>query len=300
MGKPVRWGRLGRWVAACAMAVLASGCTTVRNGGAPDPSFSLQSDLEALKEHFKAGASVQGYYAGQETDQRRNEFVAARLALSNLAYIQFISSLTADKQQLDAATDLFTLGLAVAGTLVTGSQVKTYLAAASALALGTKSTIDKHFYFEKTTPALIAAMNAKRKEVLVRILAGLQLPIAQYSFPQALSDTHDYYVAGTLNGAIANIQADAGAKEAVSDRDIRELKPVPVVVIDAREKVTSAVQAAARSNDLESIKKMMTLLGIPTADAKDVETAKALLLGRYRDILRNNIDLAAQIAAKLP
>src|SRR4051812_22361608 len=104
-----------RFVAvAWAFAVLG-GCASLRNGGAPDPAYSVQADLESLQEQFKEAAGIENFYKGSKDEAARNEFLDARIALANLAYIKFISELTADKQHLDAASDMLVLGLSLLG-----------------------------------------------------------------------------------------------------------------------------------------------------------------------------------------
>jgi hypothetical protein len=295
MGDGTGGGAMLRMMGLAMAAGLVSGCSSLRHGGAPDPVYSVQGDLDSLRKQFEAGASIAKFYEGAPSAEKRNEFVSSRLALANLSYIQFVSSLTSDKQQLDAATDMFTLGLSVAGTLVPGVRSKSNLAAAGALALGSKSAVDKHFYFEKTAPALVAAMNAQRKQVLVRILEGANLPLAQYSFPQAVSDTHDYYAAGTLNAAIAAIQTDAGAKEAVADDKVRDLQSVTPEERDSRAAVSRAVLAIIASQDLARIRKALALLGLEGLPQGTLKEAADALRENFRPALRANPGKAAQV-----
>lgn len=208
--------------AAILCIVALSGCATIQHGGAPIPAFNLENDIKELTETFGTKASIAKYYQlkGDKTSAR-DEFIDGRLALYNIRYLVFIRDLGVDKQHLDAATDILLLGVGLAGTLTGGLRSKTNLAAFAALITGTKISIDKHFYFEKTVPALVATMNAQRKEVLIRIMRGRQLGTDKYPFTQALADLYDYEQAGTLIGAINIIQVDAGAKEVKADGEIR-------------------------------------------------------------------------------
>jgi hypothetical protein len=278
---------------ACALA----GCSSLRNGGAPDPAYSVDQDLASLREQFKLGASVSNFYAGRQDQAARNEFISSRVALANLSYMQFISALTNDKQQLDAATDMFTLGLNIAGTLVGGAQAKENLAAAAALVLGSKATIDKHYYFEKTTPALISAMNAQRKVVLVRILEGATLQIEQYSFPQALADTHEYYAAGTLTGGISAIQVTSGEKEAQADAQVRllQLDPVSTEERTARREVSVAILEIINSGSLDRMKKALNALGLAGLPQSTAAEASKSLEG-WRAAVREGTALKLRAA----
>ncbi|MES2951577.1 MAG: hypothetical protein V4858_23860 [Pseudomonadota bacterium] len=290
------------WVLTATALTTLTGCASLRNGGAPDPAYTVQGDLESLKKQFEIGASVAEFYkAGNQTAERRNEFVSSRVAMANLAYLQFIGSLTADKQHLDAATDIFALGLNIGGTLVSSARAKANLAAVAALALGSKSSIDKHFYFEKTTPALIAAMNAQRKEVLVRILEGANLRLEQYSFTQGIADTHDYYAAGTLNSAISAIQADAGAKEAKADREVRMLKLEWVAPAEkaTRASASETIVAIIASGNLDRVQKALVLLGLDGLPKSTLAEATESLEKNFRGALRANLGKAGAISEQL-
>lgn len=203
------------------IAVL-SGCATIQHGGAPIPPFNLENDIKELTDTFGPKASIAKYYQpGGDKRAARDEFIDGRLTLYNIRYLQFIRDLGVDKQHLDAATEVLLLGVGLAGTLTGGERAKTNLAALAALITGTKISIDKHFYFEKTVPALVATMNAQRKTVLLKIMTGQKFDVDVYPFTQALADLYDYEQAGTLIGAINTIQVDAGAKEVKADGEIR-------------------------------------------------------------------------------
>ncbi len=203
--------------------VILQGCANLRSGGAPEPSFDINSDLEKLALEFESGTNITNFYKAPSKDAR-NRFVTGRLVQIDLRYLQFIRALTADKQQLDSATDIANLTLNLAGTLVGGARAKTNLAALAAGISGSKAIIDKDYYYEKSIDALVATMNAKRKEVLVGMLKGLTLPLDFYSFETAVIDLNEYYLAGTLNGALRFIHSEAVKSETISDKDIKEVR----------------------------------------------------------------------------
>ena len=58
-------------------------------------------------------------------------------------------------------------------------------------------------------------MDATRRTVLAKISEGLAKPDGDYPLVAALSDLQDYYIAGTLNGALNQISKDAGGQDPV-------------------------------------------------------------------------------------
>jgi hypothetical protein len=205
------------------------GCTSLRYAGAPPPSYNVDEDLKQLAEYFKPATAVSNYYSlVTPTPKDRDVVISARLVMINLEYLKWLLTVTADKQFLDTAADVLVLSLDLAATITGGKTGKTILSAVSAGVTGSKTSIDKHYYYEKTIPALIAAMNAQRKVVLERILIGMKGDLEDYSFEQALSDVYEYYQAGTFMGAVMAIQSDSGAKEKKADEKILMLtRPTP-------------------------------------------------------------------------
>lgn len=234
--------RLSRVLIAVALA-LTSACSTIRQGGAPDPSFDLDGDIAQLAIHFQPATNIKVFYQSPSKDAR-DRIIVGRLVLIDLRYLQFIRTLSADKQHLDSAADILTLSLNLIATVTGGAIAKANLSALSAGVTGTKVTIDKHYYFEKSVPALVSTMNARRKEVLTRILEGLKNPLERYSFEQGLSDLTEYYLAGTLNGALQAIQTSAAEREKLSDSQIKriqKLTPYTVRQIDVTEELTRSL-----------------------------------------------------------
>jgi hypothetical protein len=192
------------------------GCTGIRYAGAPTPSYDVDADLAQLAEQFKAATSVSDYYGIKPpgpTQKDRNKVISGRMVMIDLEYLKWLRTMTADKQLLDTSSDALIISLSLAATIAGGDMAKSILSALAAGVTGVKASVDKHYYYEKTIPALASAMNAQRKTVFERILEGMNKSLEEYSFEQGLSDLNDYYQAGTLMGAVTAIQADAGAKE---------------------------------------------------------------------------------------
>lgn len=248
-----------------ATTALLSSCSTIRNGGSPEPSFDIESDLKQLSTEFESSTNITNYYntAAARRLDARNRFISGRLVQIDLQYLKFIKALTADKQQLDAATDIAALSINLAGTLVGGARAKTNLAAAAAGIGGAKTTIDKDFYYEKSIEALVATMNAKRKEMLIPILTGLSSTIDQYPFERALTDLQSYYLAGTLNGAVQFINVQAADSEAKSDKTIKVLYKLPIPTEPQITDISQLTEAIGLSDlTIDNAKSALLYLGI--------------------------------------
>ena len=291
-----------------ALVTLLPGCSTIRNGGAPDPSFDINKDLEQLSKEYESATNITNFYKTPIANRvdARNRFMSGRLVQIDLQYLRFIRTLTSDKQQLDAAADIASLSLNLAGTLVGGANAKTNLAAAAAGIGGVKTTIDKDFYYEKSIEALVATMNARRKEVLIQILTGLSSSIEQYPFERAIIDLQQYYLAGTLNGAVQFINTRAAESEAKSDKTINVLYKLPVPTesqVNEVELLTDAI--GSPSLTIDQAKLALRALGVAEEDLPEVlddstgkNGLKSLLKYQVRKAMRTADDDARAAAIK--
>jgi hypothetical protein len=206
-------------------ALIVTGCATVT--GYPTRSVDVKSELDALS--YYTNAEVIKIYNSPDDSGRggktkkdfRNEVVNGRLAAIDIQYNCYQKRLYEEGIGTSILADWVVLGLGGA-TAVTGSAaVKAALGAAITGVTGAKVSLDKNAYFDKTLPALIAKMQAARKEVLVRIRMGLSQGDGDYPLTQALVDLEDYYNAGTIPGAIAGITASAAADAQQADNDLK-------------------------------------------------------------------------------
>ena len=268
-----------RVVALLLLVLSLSGCfTTFAEGGMPQASFDVDADIKKLATTFDTAKDIDAFYAAP-SETTRNRFVTGRLALVDLRYLQFIRGLTADKQQLDAAGDLANLTLNLAGTLVGSARAKTNLAAAAAGIGGTKTSVEKNFYYERSVDALVSTMNAKRKEVLVRILGSISGSLEAYAFPLAVADVHDYFQAGTLNGALNFISSQAGEQEKSADRKlelVRDKALLPPAINVVKGKLTDSLAAGDLSLDRAN-KALLALGQAPDKLPVELADSKSLL-----------------------
>lgn len=213
------------WVAILA---LISGCSGMSKPGFPDQSVDDTQLIAELERLFATGNEITDYYDANKTPvaqrtTKRNEIVGGRMTLMDLHYNRFLQRISLNKQTLDTVTDIIELGVNLAIPLVGGAGTKDILGVVSAGITGTKLTIDKNFFFEKTVPVLVSEMNAQRKQARVPIMEGLGRPAGEYPLEQALVDLNNYYFAGTFIGALQSIQAQAGETEKAADKELKSI-----------------------------------------------------------------------------
>ncbi|MBI3799356.1 MAG: hypothetical protein HY268_20620 [Deltaproteobacteria bacterium] len=249
--------------------MVSTSCATLK--AYPDRATDAGAEIQALDKYLQPDA-ITKYESANDSDRSglskqawRNEVVNARVRADDLYFNQFQQRLFQEGIGFGLATDWIVLALNAAGTLATAGTVNA-LSAASTGVVGGKAAFDRSVYLEKTMPALVATMAAKRKEVLVRIREGLTKNIDEYPLPLALSDLESYYDAGTIPGAIIEVANAAGATAKNADAQLESLlivAPVPPDLQVRRENMADFVKIL-KPNELDVLAKS---LRVRTGDA---------------------------------
>lgn len=140
--------------------------------------------------------------------------------LIDVNYHQFENELYRGRALFDTATDLAIVGLGAAGALVDATGTQAILAAISGGIGGARVSINKNFFREQSTNALISTMRASRKAKLNFMRGAETLSILDYTMSRALVDITEYYNAGTIVGAFESIVSEAGQKEQTATQAI--------------------------------------------------------------------------------
>jgi len=228
-------------------AVVLTGCSTIINGGAPPQTTRIEDDLKAIEKHLAGAASIDEFYKNP-SESARNQFISARLVSMNIRYLEFVRTTTSERQAIDAASDILVLSLGLAGATFNAAGTKTVLAAVSSGISGGATALNKHYFFEKTIPALVATMNAKRLEAMIPILQGRGKLLSEYSLEQAITDLNQYYQAGTFLGALQAIHNDAGARQVEANAVIATLTEIPDDLIKRKADMIAAINSLQAAN----------------------------------------------------
>jgi hypothetical protein len=213
-------------LAVICVGLILGACSTGALSGGPKSPFDLAADIAAVEAQLESQASIEAYYRGAETRERRDAFVAARMSLIDLSYARYVSGLNATRAVSDTTFDIGNVAIGVANTVVGGDQDRRVLSAITAILTGTRSSIEDAFFDGQTTDLLITQMNSARRQASVRILEGLQQDIADYPLTAALVDLNEYYQAGTVHGALMSSLVSAAREQAAAEARIEQLRSV--------------------------------------------------------------------------
>ncbi len=195
----------------------ASGCMAIR--GYPNET---NPDTAMERENQKLNAQCLALPSPDDRRSCRDAVVHQRLRVIDRDFFEFSNKIRGEATQLNLMADLAVLGLSGAGA--TAPAIAPVLAAVSGGITGAKTAISKDAYYEKTMPALLAAMEAQRKAVLVKIEAGLALGTDKYSLAVALTDVEAYRQAGSIDGAVMQITQESGDNITKADENIANIR----------------------------------------------------------------------------
>lgn len=244
------------WMAAvfaCALACVMGGCNSTRHGY-PKRALDEEAQLRSFETAYDLTELIAAYHQSVEEDgtpdertKARNKVIDGFLVLTDLHYAAFVKVFSARRKDFDTAADVVVLGLSGAGAVLDPSSTTRILAAISGGVTGTKATVEKNYFYEKTIPILIASMNARREETLTAILNGRKESDDAYPLARAWADLSRYYFAGTFDGALQTIQTDSGKRQAEAEKENSEIRLVPTnpdpLARDARDSVRAWIDA---------------------------------------------------------
>lgn len=183
----------------------------------PYSAAQLKGDLEqyrdAMKELGEADTREKQDAARRKAREYRDKMIGRIRADIRWNSGEFEEHLRERMAGWETGADLAELSLSLATTVTGGEGSKTVLAAILTAVKGARISVDKNYFREKTSEALISMLRAARIEkdtLIVRKMTALD--VHEYTFEEAWNDLIDLYYAGTLTSALQRLADHAGAK----------------------------------------------------------------------------------------
>lgn len=201
------------------MAVGLSACATIRGAQTTPSELRTSTPAESTEQALlnfhsssndkRKGLSPFGY---------RNYMIGQYSQRIETNYDRFVDQLNSGSRSSALGFDLLQLGLSGATGLVKQSAVEE-LSVASTLAAGTRASVDKRVFYDRTITALIASMDAERSDIKKDIAQKRKLPASVYAMEDAIDDLNRLVNAGSINRAFSRITRSAeNEREAAEDR----------------------------------------------------------------------------------
>jgi len=203
----------------CLLCVLlCSGCRHKTNSNNL-PLVIDKTELEAIR------AKIADYRANPDhvTQQTRNDLVERIIGVSDDHYHSLRNGLLKSRNTLDFLGEVTSTTVSAVGALIGDVDTKSILSTTSTLTQSTKTSIDKAFYSNKSTDAIISKMDALRATQLQVIVTGEDKEPPTYGLEAALNDVRKYDDAGTVPTALIAINADAAANKNDAEHKLQNL-----------------------------------------------------------------------------
>ena len=156
------------------------------------------------------------------------------------------------------------LGL-TGGGAIAGERAANILSAGGASLTGAKASLNKEVYFEKTLPALVASMDARRLTLKVAVLQKMRMPIDAYSLSEAILDLATYQLSASIDGAIEQITGDANTAKEVATRSYTNLVATCVHPEPGVLPIAGRIATALRSLQPATDKSVLDIVAAATA-----------------------------------
>lgn len=231
----------------------------------------------------------------------RDRMITGILSEIEDVYGEFELALASNRAFFETGFDFLELGTGVATTISGPERVKTVLAAALTGTQGFRLSVDKNFFREKATEVIITAMRAARQEQRNLILGKMtKLGVAKYTFEEARLDITELFYAGTLQGALQTLGAQAGARETqavqeekdfTKEQRLQTLEPVSTEQLDLLDQIRARFREWYNQKNAAEAKKALQSLGVPALAEDSDETVFRKLNAEIRERSRDTTGL---------
>ena len=212
----------GRNILVGLAAVSLCGCATIRGSQATVPELYASTLVPvgtALKSYYQVPDTARG---GMTRFAYRNYVVASYTSAIDKRYRTFTDQLRSGGRGSALGFGLLQLGLTGATALAKEADVSE-LATITAIATGAGAVVDENVFFDRTMPAIIAAMDAERAGIKTDIARKKALSADRYSLDEAIDDLDRLQRAGRLDRALARITRAAEADRVAREEELNAI-----------------------------------------------------------------------------
>lgn len=268
-----------------AFSFLLVGCASF--SGRPEPVTPVKQILAVTQDFPRTKAILRGSLpndsdrGGLPRRQWRDMVVDIYVHAADARYRAFLAQLSRQTKGVNLGHDLLIIGLS-GGASIAGKSTANALSAAVAGLAGSRASISKELYFEKTLPALIAGMESARLKQKIMIYTKLRTEdVNSYPLGVALSDVDSYEASASLDAGIAQVTAAATAAAAEEQRKLDPLYIAPVATEQAIGLIRKIKQKLALwvSNDDKT--KLNAAASVIAIGPKDDLEAQAFAITTY-------------------
>jgi hypothetical protein len=263
-----------------------AGCASLR--GAPLPIIPVKTNVNIAQEFtiFSALGAFRNADAktrnGMNQKQYRDMVVAIYLNAIDARYQEFRTNISGEGRGAKIGADLAVIGLSTGASLIEKSA--TDLSAIAAAFAGGRGAVEKNLYFDRTLPALLAAMDSERAKVRTTIVINLRKDENEYPLEMAFGDVASYEAAASIDRAIDVVTAKASAErqiQTVALDAVISACSVPEDLVEGRSTIKDVTRRLVDAKKLQSLQKLAEMVGA-TSDSSDVSAVGLAIREKLR------------------
>lgn len=199
-----------------AAVLMLAGCSTMKGG---QDSALASSTIQVAKPEYTRDNIILSYEQADDKRAYRAKIAGLFMEAIDENYANYTKDLFNEGIQVGLGFDTAIIGLSTSAALFEESAGD--LASVIAGFAGVRGAIDKNLYFDRTLPALIATMDARRSQVEATILSGLTQTPDQYPIHMLLRDLRRLQDAGTLFRAIVDVTSEASEAKGEAEDEVQ-------------------------------------------------------------------------------
>jgi hypothetical protein len=197
-------------------------CTHAIEGRAERVSGAIE--LRTQNSFALRDETVYAHYDALQTDAARqsyrNRIVASRIRVIDAYYEEYEQALYSEGIGTSVGAGASAFALTTMSAALSNTETQSILSTLAALITGSQAVFEKEALFDRTLPALIDSMNARRQRQRASIIENMRRPLSEWSIEDALLAVDDYESAGDINTAIGNVAAQASSEREAAEEAV--------------------------------------------------------------------------------
>ena len=188
--------------------------------------FLLNADtpLSPINKNYYKEVALRYQQAPSQEDRDRLIFMA--VSQIDINFRAYQRSRRIGRDLFQTLLDILEAGAVAAVSITNGARAKSVINDGLAFVKGSRSSVNKNLRLLELQ-VIFNKMRENRAKVLMRILENVKEDDDDYPFERAYLDIVDYYIAGTMDDALASVAGDTGTDAKKAEDDLLKTKQIP-------------------------------------------------------------------------
>jgi hypothetical protein len=175
------------------------------------------------KNYYK---DVADRYKNNPTKEDRDRLIFMAVSQIDINFRAYQRNRRVGNNLFQTLVDILEVGAVAAVSITNGVRAKSVINDGLAFVKGSRASVNKNLRLLELQ-IIFNKMRENRAKVLNRMLENVKENDANYPFERAYLDIVDYYIAGTMDDALASVATDTGTTAKEAEKKLDETKKTP-------------------------------------------------------------------------